>query len=254
MQKPSRKHLLHLHQTGQEMSLHGGFVAGDILRAAVYGANDGIVTTFAVVAGVAGAGLSADVIIILGIANMIADGLSMGIGDYLGSVSEEKFKSRQLQMEEWEYKKIPEIEQQEIIDMYREKGYSMADAKTLVEIHTKNPQHLIELGFQSEMGEVPERAEKLWRTGVATFVAFVLAGILPLLPYVGAALGVPIDPTIQFPVSIVATLVALFFVGSLRTKLTGGAWWKNGFEMLAVGSIAAGAAYVLGVLVERFIV
>ncbi|MCD8506984.1 VIT1/CCC1 transporter family protein [Candidatus Woesebacteria bacterium] len=254
MQKPTKKHLEHLHATGQEMSLHGGFVAGDLLRAAVYGANDGIVTTFAVVAGVAGAQLSADVILILGIANMIADGLSMGIGDYLGSVSEEKFKQRQLSMEAWEYKKIPEIEQEEIFQMYREKGYSADDAKKLVEIHAKNPDHMVELGFQSEMGAVPERAEHLWRTGVATFAAFVVAGALPLLPYMVAAVGVPVAARMQFPISIGMTLAALFLVGSLRTRLTGGSWWKNGLEILGVGSIAAVAAYVLGVLVERFIV
>lgn len=253
MKYPSKKKLLFLHKNGEERTLHG-VVAGDILRAVVYGANDGIVTTFAVVAGVAGAKLSADVVLILGIANMVADGLSMGMGDFLGSISEEKFKQRQLKMEKYEFEQIPEVEKQELVEMYREKGYSKRDSEQLVEIHSKNPAHAIELGFQSEMGETAEKKEQLWRTGLATFIAFVIAGALPLLPYLAATLGAPIMAGDQFPISIMATGIALFSIGSLRTRLTGGSWWVNGLEMLAIGSVAASAAYIFGILVERYVV
>ncbi len=253
MKFPSKQMLVRLHKDGEEKTLHG-VVAGDVLRAVVYGANDGIVTTFAVVAGVAGAKLSADIVLILGIANMVADGLSMGLGDFLGSLSEEKFKQRQLQMEKHEYEQIPEIENQELVDMYRQKGYSEKDAKQLVAIHSKNPQHAVELGFQSELGETPEKKTKLWRTGLATFIAFIIAGSLPLAPYFVTTIGVRIEPTQQFPISVFATATALFIIGSLRTKLTGGSWIKNGLEMLGVGSIAAVAAYIFGVLIERYIV
>lgn len=253
MKYPSKKKLVRLHSNGEEKTLHGA-VAGDVLRAVVYGANDGIVTTFAIVAGVAGAKLSADVVLILGVANIVADGLSMGMGDFLGSVSEEKFKQRQLRMEKWEYEQIPEIEKQELVQMYREKGYSKKDSQQLVSIHSKNPKHAVELGFQSELGETPEKKDKLWRTGLATFVAFIIAGSLPLTPYFMAAVGVPILVNHQFPISIAATVIALFSIGSLRTKLTGGSWLRNGLEMLLVGSIAAGAAYIFGVLVERYVV
>lgn len=167
-----------------------------LLKAAVYGANDGIITTFAVVAGVAGAGLSANIIIILGIANMIADGISMGIGDYLGERSEKKM-------------------------IQQEKG-----------------------------GDIPA---DLWKSGVITFFAFVLAGSLPLMPYFLALLGVPILFDHQFALSIISTGVTLFLVGSMRTFLTKGNWFKNGLEMLSIGAIAAVAAYVLGSLVEQWV-
>lgn len=254
MHLPNEKTLRELHKNGQEHTLHGGAVVGNILRAVVYGANDGIVTTFAVVAGVAGAGLHADVILILGIANMFADGLSMGLGDYLGSLSEEKFKRRQLRMEAWEYEKIPDVELKEIEIMYRKKGYSAADAIALVAIHSRNPNHAIELGFESEIGELPEKDQQLWITGLATFIAFVIAGALPLIPYILSLVGFSIAGSQQFPISVVSTACALFIVGSLRTKVTGGRWWANGFEMLSIGSIAAIVAFIFGVLVERYIV
>lgn len=252
---PSRAELLKLHKAGKEMSLHGGFggnFGGALLRAAVYGANDGIVTTFAVVAGVAGAQLSDNIIIILGIANMVADGLSMALGDYLGSRSEYAFQKKQLKMEHWEYEQIPEIERKEIERMYIEKGYSSADAKTLVGIHERNPDHLVELGYQSEIGELPDEHAALWHTGMITFWAFVIAGSFPLLPYFLHTVGVPIAPEQQFPLSIMTTGATMFVIGSLRTLVVGGGWLKNGLEMLLIGSLATGVAYLLGSFIHQF--
>lgn len=161
------------------------------VRAAVYGANDGIVTTFAVVAGVSGAGLSPDVIIVLGIANMVADAFSMGVSDFLGEESARKLSR--------------------------------------------------------------VKSGKVWGTGLVTFVAFVIAGTLPLLPYLAQYLGIFVLSQHRFLFSIIATLLALFVVGSLRTRYIKGSWLKNGFEMLAVGSIAAAIAYFVGFLIERYV-
>lgn len=166
-----------------------------LVRAAVYGANDGIITTFAVVAGVAGAGLSAQVVLILGIANMIADGLSMGLGDFLGEKSERR--------------------------MRRQHGEKI-------------------------------QGPAVWHTGLVTFIAFVFAGVLPLLPYVLEFVGVHILFD-QFVVSALATAVTLFVVGSLRTLMTRGSWIHNGLEMLSVGAIAAVVAYLLGAWVESVV-
>ncbi|MBP9819513.1 VIT1/CCC1 transporter family protein [Candidatus Woesebacteria bacterium] len=166
------------------------------LKAAVYGANDGIITTFAVVAGVAGAQLSPTIIIILGIANMVADGLSMAVGDFLGERSEHRLRNHQ------DGTKIP---------------------------------------------------EGLWKTGAITFVAFVTAGSMPLIPYLAQMAGIMVESGVQFPLSVSATGFSLFLVGSLRTIVTKGAWWKNGVEMLSIGAIAASVAYGLGALIERLV-
>lgn len=167
------------------------------LKAVVYGANDGIITTFAVVAGVAGAGLSANVIIILGISNMIADGVSMGIGDYLGERSEKK-----------------------LIQLHD--GKAMPDG--------------------------------LWKSGLLTFISFVIAGSLPLMPYFLALLGVPVPLDHQFSLSILSTGITLFMVGTARTLVTKGSWIRNGLEMLSIGAIAATVAYGLGAAVEKWLI
>jgi vacuolar iron transporter family protein len=168
-----------------------------LLRAAVYGANDGIITTFAVVAGVAGANLPVSVVLILGIANLIADGVSMGFGDYLGERSEQRLRRHQK-------------------EKYQKNG--------------------------------------LWQSGLVTIIAFILAGSLPLLPYVLGLCGVKFFLDQQFFFSVISTGLALFFIGSLRTILTKGAWWKNGLEMLGIGAVAATVAYLLGSVVERFLI
>ena len=161
------------------------------IKPAVFGATDGIITTFAVVASVAGAQLPPSVVIIMGIANMFADGVSMGLGDYLG-----------------------------------ERSTRLATAK---------------------------KSAGVWKTGLVTFCAFVVAGTFPLLPYFLQALGAPIPLEYQFGLSVGATLFILFVVGSLRTIIIPRAWWKNGLEVLLVGSAAASVGYALGFLVERFL-
>ena len=162
-----------------------------LLRAAVYGANDGIVTTFAVVAGVAGASLNTRVILIMGISNLIADGLAMGLGDFLGEKSEQEMESNTIKR--------------------RPHG-------------------------------------GIWHTGLMTFIAFVIVGSAPLLPYFFALFGTSGEQL--FAASIACTASALFVVGSLRSHFTRRSWWQSGLEMLFVGAIAAGAAYGLGALIN----
>lgn len=171
-------------------------INGRLIKASVYGANDGIITTFAVVSGVTGASLDLKVIIILGIANLIADGISMGVSDYLGERAEHDYQSNS-----------------------GKKGH----------------------------GEV------IWHSGAVTFGSFVVAGCVPLLPYLGAlAFGLTLSQ--PFLVSSLGTAAALFAVGVARTSVTKGNWWKNGLQVLAVGTAAAGIAYVLGDVVAGWFV
>lgn len=169
------------------------------MKSAVFGANDGIITTFAVVAGVMGAGLSPKIILVLGVANMMADAVSMGIGDFLGEKSEQRLKK------------------------VRHEGY---------------------------------KKKGIWKSGLVTFVAFVLAGCLPLLPFVVQfMLGLKWSVNMQFLLSISATMGAMFLVGSSRTLVLGHdkAWWQNGLEVLSMGAVAAGVAYGLGYGVEQLV-
>jgi VIT1/CCC1 family predicted Fe2+/Mn2+ transporter len=243
---------IRLHKEGKAGEIHG-IVDSKILKAMVYGANDGIVTTFAVVAGVAGAGLAPHIVLILGVANMFADGLSMGIGDFLGERSEQRYKDYQFEIEKWEVKHIPEEEKKELVQYFQERGVSHEDTQKLADTVSKYPNLWAEIGFIEEMGELPVEKSELWFTGVATFLAFVAAGALPLIPYTLQVIGVNISTADQFAASIIATGIALFFIGSLRTILTKGKWWWNGLEMLFIGAIAAVCAYAAGAIIQHIL-
>jgi len=161
------------------------------VRDMVYAANDGLVTTLAVVAGARGAKLGALVVLALGFANLAADGLSMGLGNYLGIKSE--------------------------------RAAELGD------------------GFD-------DRAETVHalRHGAVTWAAFVVAGLVPLTPFFFA-----LPPQVAFLWAVGLTAVALFAVGAGRTALSSVAWWRGGLEMLAVGALAGGAAFLAGWGVER---
>jgi VIT1/CCC1 family predicted Fe2+/Mn2+ transporter len=163
---------------------------GAYLAEFVYGANDGIVTTFAVVAGVAGAALSPSIVLVLGTANLLADGFSMGMSNYLSRRSE--------------------------LDYQRSQGGVSAD-RTVGDSDGKTPA----------------------RTALATFVAFVVAGVMPLTPY-----ALVVRPL--FPTAVAVTGVTFFVVGASRTLVTDRGWLRSGAEMFAVGMVAAGVAFAVG--------
>jgi len=158
------------------------------IRDLVYGANDGIITTFAVVAGVAGGSLSTLAVLVVGGANLAADGVSMGIGNLLAIRAHESAR--------------------------------VAD-------------------------NLPEEEAYPWKHGLATLVAFVAAGAVPLVPYL-----LPIDEIRRLPASAALTMAALFAVGAARAVLTRDRWWKSGLEMLGLGGVVALAAYGAGALIS----
>ncbi len=214
---------------------------GSYLRNMVYGANDGIVTTFAVVAGVAGANLSPKIILILGFANLVADGISMAMGSFLGTRSENQLKHEELKTEYWEIDHVPEEEAKEIERIYKDKGFKANDLKRAVEVITSDRDVWAKEMMIYELGIIPGEEESPWKNGLVTFVAFAIAGLLPLLPYI---FNIPSKD--NFTTAIIFTGIALFMVGALRTIFTKKNWLFSGLEMLLVGTIAATAAYAVG--------
>ncbi len=215
----------------------GGYI-GDI----VYGANDGIITTFAVVAGVAGAALSPIIVLILGAANLLADGFSMAAGNFLARKSERDYRRIERAREEWEIDQLPEEERTEIRKLYAAKGFTGADLERAVAIITSDRKRWVDEMMVGELKIVEENeGSHPLKNAAATFFSFVVAGAVPLLPYV---FGVPGASAFRW--AIAATAVILFTVGSLRVYVTGKRWWVAGVEMLAVGTVAAVVAYAVG--------
>jgi len=235
------------HQKGSVFEKYHSSFGGTYIRDAVFGANDGIVTTFAVIAGVAGANLPLSTVLILGFANLFADGLAMGLGNYLGTKSEVEYINQERRTEDWEVKHIPSQERKEIEAIYYRKGFRGQDLTRAVQAITSNKKAWVETMMIEELGLPAEKSAHPVKNGLATFAAFALAGLFPLLPYV---FGFPR----AFNTSIMVTGLALFSVGSLRAIITKKNWLKSGLEMLAVGAIAATAAFVTGHLINRTLI
>lgn len=226
---------------------HGG-AGSQYIGDLVYGGLDGIITTFAVVSGVAGAQLGTPVILILGLANLFADGFSMATGAYLSSKSEQEYYEREWLREAWEVEHFPEGERLELVEIYRGQGYSEADAQNLVEIQSRDPQRWVKAMMVNELGLLPDERKPLL-SGLATLLAFVVAGSVPLLIYL-LGLFVPVAPEVAFPVSIVLSGLALFGLGAAKVIITRMNAFRSGFEMLVVGGPAARVAYIVGALLK----
>lgn len=212
----------------------------------VYGALDGTVTTFAIVSGVQGANLSSSIVLILGFANLIGDGLSMAIGNYLGTKSEIEYIKKEREREEWEVENYPKGEIEEIREIFRKKGFKGKDLERAVKIVTSDKKIWVDTMMLDELGLTSEDKTPFY-SGLATFIAFIIAGFVPLLAFV-ISLFYPFE--LVFEVSIALTAMILFIAGALRTLLTGRNWMKSGLEMLFVGSIAASVAYLVGYLLR----
>lgn len=212
------------------------------LRDIVYGGIDGSVTTFAIVAGVAGAGLSTWVIIALGIANVLADGFSMAAGNYSGTKAELDDANRLRRVEERHIRTDPEGERRELREILRLKGLSGEPLDSAVDQISQNHDQWVEMMLEGEYGLAsvdPHPIKAAW----ATFLAFLVAGMIPLLPFL---LGLQN----AFQLSTIATLVTFFGIGAYKAKWSLSPWWRSGLETLAIGGTAALIAYFVGTLFE----
>lgn len=224
---------------------------GQHLADAVLGATDGIVTTFAVVAGAAGASLSAGVVVLMGFANLVADGFSMAVGNYLGARSQREAWVEERRREFWEIENLPQGEAEEIRRIYREKGFEGDTLEEVVRIITTDRRRWLDEMMREELG-IREESLAPVRSGAVTFGAFVLAGFLPLAAYVLAFLMPAVMPR-AFTASMGVTAAALFGVGVARRWVTRRVWWRSGLEILAMGGLAAGCAYGVGNILRGLI-
>ena len=222
---------------------------GAFLKDAVYGANDGIITTFAVVASVVGAALSPAVVILVGIANLLADAFSMAVSNYLASRSDVDFARRERMVETKEVESSPEHETEEIKQILAKKGYAGEDLETMVTLITKNEQYWIDFMMHEELGIGPHGSIKPVKSAVVTFSAFVIAGFLPIAPYL-FFLRSRAD---AFLWSVAATATTLFLIGSLRAIFAERKWYIAGLEMLVAGGIAATIAYFAGYFIGQLL-
>lgn len=212
------------------------------IRDFIYGGIDGAVTTFAIVSGVSGAELSPKIILILGFANLVADGFSMAASNYLGTRAELDDYER---LEKIEYRHIevePEGEREEVRQIYREKGFEGEELEKAVDLITADDDRWVKTMLTEEYG-LPAEIRSPWYAAFATFVAFVVCGLVPLLPYL---FGVGSS----FLLSCAMTGVTFFLIGSFKSRWSTTGWLRSGVETFLVGALAAGMAYAVGVMLK----
>jgi len=208
---------------------------------AVLGGIDGCVTTFAVVAGVVGAALPAGVAVILGLANLVADGFSMAAGNYQAGKAEQERVSRAREHEARHIDVVPEGEREEVRQIYARKGFTGKALDQAVETITSDRSLWVDTMMTEELG-LPLKISSPWRAALVTFAAFVSVGLVPLLPFLVPGL----DGDARFGASCVMTGMAFFGIGSMKGYWLGTSRWRGGFQTLLVGGVAAALAYIVG--------
>lgn len=226
-------------------------VAHSYLRDFIYGAIDGAVTTFAVVSGVAGASLSSGIVVILGLANLIGDGFSMAVSNFLGTRADEELREMARRIEERHIETIPEGEREEVRQIFASKGFKGEELEAAVKIITSDRKQWINMMLREELGMVVEGASP-WKAAMTTFAAFTLIGLLPLFSFLFQIL-IPQTKFNPFFVSALLTGAAFFVVGAFKSRFVGEKWYAAGFETLFAGSIAAALAFLAGALLRKMI-
>ncbi|MFY0652187.1 MAG: VIT1/CCC1 transporter family protein [Cyclobacteriaceae bacterium] len=216
----------------------------------VYGGIDGAITTFAVVAGAAGAEAAIHWVLIFGFANLIADGFSMSVGNYFAVKSERDNYDKHVKIEYWEIENLREREVQEIREIYAAKGFEGALLEQVVEVITSNDDVWVDTMMKEEL-EMSKDDRTAFKTAFATFLSFNMIGIIPLLIYV-VAVFIEINHELLFPISCVGTGVALVIVGYMRGSVTQTNKAKSMLQTVLLGGLAAFLAYFVGVLLATY--
>ncbi|MDO8451860.1 MAG: VIT1/CCC1 transporter family protein [bacterium] len=219
------------------------------LKEIVYGGTDGIITTFAVVAGFVGSqqqsigNLPALTVLLFGFANLFADGVSMALGNFLSSRSEADVYRFEKSKELHEIRTNPRSEREESISILKREGFTEDQSKTLIDIYATNESYWTNFMMRFELDLPNPEGQNAFLMSFATFISFTIFGLMPLIPY----LLLRQNPDVFF-ISIATTAGSLIFLGLLRYKLATTHWIRPILETLLLGGIAAFVAYWVGTL------
>lgn len=225
-----------------EQQPHVHRVEGSGIRDATLGANDGLVSVLTLIAGVAGA-TSGRVVLLAGISALVAGAISMGVGAFVSARAYRAYFLKELQREIREMRELPDVEREEIRDIYRNRGFEGEALNLVVDTITSNPTVWLRVMMQEELGLSQGFSEPLG-AALTVFVAFLVGGIVPVVPFIftsgGPALGV----------SFGVTAAALVVAGSIRTRYTGEQPLRAGAELVLMAAVGVGVAYGIGRLLH----
>mmetsp|Transcript_6635 Transcript_6635/g.15784 ORF Transcript_6635/g.15784 Transcript_6635/m.15784 type:complete len:285 (-) Transcript_6635:356-1210(-) len=231
--------------TGTEEE-HAG-EGSEYIKSLVFGGLDGIITTFAIVCAAVGAGLGNKTVIVMGLANLVADAISMGLGDALSEKAEYDYVKREYDREAWELENHPEGEKTEMVELYEEQGVPKEDAEIIINTMAKYPELFLKhmMNLELEM-MAPDPDDNPWKKGAVTFGAFVAFGSVPLLSFIAFSSVEDLGPNGLFGICCLFTAIAIFALGAVKGKFAQANMFTSGAYMLLNGSLAAASSYVIG--------
>ena len=211
----------------------------------IYGSIDGAVTTFAIVAGVVGAGLSPGIVLILGFANLFADGFAMAAAAFQAKKTKNEFIEMKRREEEIDVDKHKEEEIEEIRDIYRKKGFKDELLEEIVRIITSRRKVWVDTMMKEELGLIEDEKEPL-NSSVSTFVGFNLIGVIPLIPFIIYMIFDLEITSNTFVYSTISVVAAFLIVGMIKGKIVKKSIMRSGIYTLIIGGVAAIVAYIVG--------
>ncbi|KAI3441838.1 uncharacterized protein J3R85_001883 [Psidium guajava] len=219
---------------------------GEIVKSVVYAGLDAIVTCFSLISSISAGRLSSGDVLVLGFANLVADGISMGCGDYVSTSTEQDVATNERAVAEWDVANRSWPEQVELVCRYQRLGMSAEDAATVVKIFSQYKDILVDEKMMAQKGMLPpDKEEKPWKNGLVTFVSFVGFGSAPLLSFI---ILIPFtnSDTVKFTGACVLSCLALVLLGIAKAKIAGQNYAMSAFATVLNGATAAAAAYALG--------
>lgn len=237
--------------------------SSEFVKSAVYGAMDGVLTSFAVISGGEGGSLAPNVVIVLGLCGLVANAMSMGMGDAVSSLSYDEHVANERLREEWEFENFPEGEIEEMVELYESRGLPKEKAEIVVTTMAKYKELFLDIMVAQELGLKmckPEDKNNYWKGGLVTMLSFLVFGLCPLLTFVLCLDYCPASWVKEghegkplFYVSAIATLCTLFVLGVAKSKFTCAVWWRSGIEFCILGGLCATVAYATGSIVSELV-
>ncbi|MFR9801939.1 VIT1/CCC1 transporter family protein [Pseudonocardia sp. RS010] len=216
-------------------------VSGGWLRAATFGAMDGLVTNIALIAGVGGGGADRQTIVLTGMAGLVAGAFSMALGEFASVGTQNEAIDAEAEVERRELARHPRAEQAELVERYRELGLSEETARRVAEEVSVDPEIALRVHVNDELGVSIDDKPSPWVAAGSSFLCFAIGGIIPLLSFLFGSSSLLLGLGIG--------AVGLFVAGALSSRFTVRTWWGGGLRQLMFGAIAAGATYLVGMLI-----
>jgi VIT1/CCC1 family predicted Fe2+/Mn2+ transporter len=209
------------------------------MRSVVFGVHDGVITLLGFVSGVAGVLADNQIIFLTGLAGMIAEGISMGVGEYQALTVQNEILDKEMEREKEEIENTPNIERQEVYEIFRNKGLSKKEAGIVTRAIVKNKRNWLNTMLVDELG-LPTEKEPVTRSSWIMGISAFAGGAVPLISYIF------FDKTVALYLSVLLSMLVIFCLGAFKTRFTRGVWWQDGTMMMLIAMSVAIIAYLLG--------